>query len=79
MSATRAASSPNERVPITGFRGSTFTSHTGAWLTVIPSARRPSATARAARSAFRGSPVAPMAIALGKIARYPTRTTDPPS
>ena len=77
--ATRSASSPNERVPITGLRGSTFTSQTGAWFTVIPSASRPSATARAARSALRGSPVAPMAMALGKTARYPTRTTDPPS
>ena len=28
--ATVAASSPNERVPMTGLRGSTFTSHTGA-------------------------------------------------
>src|SRR5207249_1152123 len=34
---------------------------------------------RAARSALRGSPVAPMAMALGKTARYPTRTTVPPS
>ncbi len=67
--ATRSGSSPNERVPMTRFRGSTLTSHTGAWSTVSPSARSPRATAAAARSAFAGSPVAAIAIALGKTAR----------
>src|SRR6266511_524565 len=77
--ATRSGSSPNERIPITGLRGSALTSQTGAWFSVMPSARRPSPTARAARSAYDGSPVAAIAIALGKTARYATRTTVPTS
>jgi hypothetical protein len=78
MSATRLACDPNDRTPMTGLAGLTFTSATGArsWLMPIAASSRPVIAPALRASAT--SRVAPSAMLPGNcVAGGPTRTTDP--
>ena len=79
---TSRGSSPNERTPMTGFRGSELTSSTGARFQLKPTARISSAVAFATSKTRLGDRAAAIAMAPGNcVARSPSpyrETSDQP-
>ena len=78
---TIPGSSPKARTPITGLRGSVFTSATGASTTFAPTASERSASARPTAAVASGSSTKPSCAAPGSVEPVvaSTRVTLPPS